>query len=153
VVWRAGIDLSPLAVNDPDDLAWLDALVWPGHEVRRARLTAAAGIVAANPPHLFAGDLNERLREVAPRAPRGAHLVVLHSAVLAYLDAPARSRFVAAVRDLDATWVSNEGPSVVPEIAKRLPPALDAGHRFVLAVDGEPRALVDPHGASYHPLG
>ena len=153
VVWRAGIDLSPQDVSDRDDLAWLDALIWPGHEARRTRLTDAATIVAADPPQLFAGDLNERLGEVAAQAPHGARLVVLHSAVLAYLDAPARSRFVAAIQDLDATWVSNEGQLVVPGVADRLPPASDAGHRFVLAVDGEPRALVDPHGASYHPLG
>ena len=29
-VWRAGIDLNPLDVADPDDVHWLSCLVWPG---------------------------------------------------------------------------------------------------------------------------
>ena len=31
VVWRAGLDLNPLDVTDPADVAWLDALIWPEH--------------------------------------------------------------------------------------------------------------------------
>jgi hypothetical protein len=42
VVWRAGLDLNPLDVTDPADVAWLDALIWPEHAHRRARLRAAA---------------------------------------------------------------------------------------------------------------
>src|SRR5207248_11710688 len=38
VSWRAGIDLNPLDVTDPDDVRWLDALVWPGDHDRRERL-------------------------------------------------------------------------------------------------------------------
>ena len=31
IAWRAGIDLNPLAPLDPDDAAWLRALVWAAH--------------------------------------------------------------------------------------------------------------------------
>ena len=34
VAWRAGIDLNPLDVNRPDDVAWLSCLVWPGQADR-----------------------------------------------------------------------------------------------------------------------
>ena len=44
VVWRAGLDLNPLDITDPADFAWLDALIWPEHEHRRARLRAAAAL-------------------------------------------------------------------------------------------------------------
>jgi hypothetical protein len=47
VVWRAGLDLNPLDVTDPDDVTWLDALIWPEHEHRRARLRQAAAAAAA----------------------------------------------------------------------------------------------------------
>ncbi|GAA1041575.1 hypothetical protein GCM10009557_65590 [Virgisporangium ochraceum] len=47
VVWRGGLDLDPVDVADPADVAWLDALIWPEHSHRRARLRAAAAIVAA----------------------------------------------------------------------------------------------------------
>jgi hypothetical protein len=42
VVWRAGLDLNPLDVHDPDDCAWLEALIWPGEEARVPRLHARA---------------------------------------------------------------------------------------------------------------
>ncbi|MBF9133545.1 DUF2332 domain-containing protein, partial [Plantactinospora sp. S1510] len=57
VVWRAGLDLNPLDVTDPADVAWLEALVWPEHTHRRARLRAAAAVAAADPPLLVRGDL------------------------------------------------------------------------------------------------
>jgi hypothetical protein len=52
VAWRAGLGLNPLDVTDPADLRWLDALIWPEHTHRRARLRAAAARVAADPPLL-----------------------------------------------------------------------------------------------------
>ncbi|PYC61748.1 hypothetical protein C7C45_33155, partial [Micromonospora arborensis] len=50
VVWRAGLDLNPPDVTDPDDVSWLDALIWPEHAHRRARPRAAAAGAAADPP-------------------------------------------------------------------------------------------------------
>jgi hypothetical protein len=41
VVWRAGIDLHPLDVNDDDDMAWLSCLIWPGEDERVERLHQA----------------------------------------------------------------------------------------------------------------
>ncbi len=41
VVWRGGLDLNPLDVHDDDAMRWLQMLVWPEHEDRRARLAAA----------------------------------------------------------------------------------------------------------------
>jgi len=72
VVWRAGLDLHPLDVTDPADLAWLDALIWPEHSRRRARLKAAAAIAAADPPLLMRGDLLDDLPALAAQAPAGA---------------------------------------------------------------------------------
>src|SRR5690606_23501967 len=52
VVWRAGIDLNPLDVTSEEDVAWLDALIWPEHEERRARLRAAVDLARHDPPLL-----------------------------------------------------------------------------------------------------
>ncbi|MDF0515151.1 DUF2332 domain-containing protein [Agromyces sp. H3Y2-19a] len=145
VAWRAGIDLNPLDVTDPDDLAWLDALIWPEHEDRRERLRAAATIVAADPPRLEAGDLNERLAALAAEAPAEATLVVLHTAVIAYLDEAARARFVETVRELPGHWLSVEGRSIVPGIRVRDDVPNDSTD-FVLALDGVQRAWAQPHG-------
>ncbi|WP_022887916.1 DUF2332 domain-containing protein [Agromyces italicus] len=145
VVWRAGIDLNPLDVTNPDDLAWLDALIWPEHDDRRERLRAAASIVAADPPHLVAGDLNERLAALAAEAPGDATLVVFHTAVIAYLDEPARAGFVETVRTLPGHWLSVEGRSIVPGIRVRDDVPNDSTD-FVLALDGVQRAWAQPHG-------
>ena len=85
MVWRAGIDLNPLDVADPDDVAWLEALVWPEQEFRRARLRQAVAIARQDPPLLVAGDLNEQFLDLAALAPADAALVVFHSAVMGYL--------------------------------------------------------------------
>lgn len=93
VVWRAGIDLNPLDVNDQDAMAWLENLVWPEHADRRHRLAAAA---------------------VAATAPPEATLVVFHSAVLAYLPQAQRQSWQALAPTLPGHWISNEGPRVLP---------------------------------------
>lgn len=150
VVWRGGIDLNPLDPADPDTLAWLDALVWPEHDDRRARLAAAARIAASDPAPIRAGDLNDLIADAAASAPRDATLVVFHTAVLAYLTPEDRERFRRTMADTDAVWLSNEGLGVFPEFERVVPPG--ERHRFVLAVDGEPVALTHPHGRSYRAL-
>ncbi|MEI5583017.1 MULTISPECIES: DUF2332 domain-containing protein [unclassified Agromyces] len=149
VVWRAGIDLNPLDVRNPEDLAWLDALVWPEHDDRRARLRAAAGIVAADPPRIVAGDLNERLDALAAEAPTDATLVVFHTAVLAYLDEPARRRFADQVRALPGHWISVEARRILPGIEVREDADHD-GTDLVLALDGVQLAWAHPHGRTVH---
>ncbi|PDP85005.1 hypothetical protein CQJ94_24825 [Glycomyces fuscus] len=145
VVWRAGIDLNPLDVRREQDVRWLEALIWPGpyEAERRERLRAAARVAAAEPPLLVAGDLVERLREVAGRVPAGARLVVMHSAVLAYLDAASRDAFVEAVEGLDGHWVSNEGARVLPGLEGPRP---TVGTDFALALDGRVVAFAGEHG-------
>jgi len=147
VVWRAGIDLNPLDVNDPDDVRWLETLVWPEHDHRRTRLLAV-DIVREDPPRLVAGDLNDHLTALARTRPDGATLVVFHSAVLAYLDPEDRAAFAETVRGLDAHWIANEGPGVFPVDAPPSP-APDRA-LFLVTLDGEPRAYAAGHGQSLH---
>jgi hypothetical protein len=144
VVWRAGLDLNPLDVTDPADLGWLDALVWPEHTRRRARLRAAAAVAAAEPPLLVRGDLVDDLPALAARAPAGATLVVFHTAVL-YLVPPAqRAAFAETVRRLPGHWLANEVPEVLSHGALPHPP--DEASYNVLALDGRPLAWTRPHG-------
>lgn len=153
IVWRAGIDRSPIDTSDADQLSWLDTLIWPGQGYRRPRLHAAAAIVRSDPPLLVRGDLVDELEATAALAPEGATLVVFHSAVLMYPEPERRRAFVDTVSALDAVWLSNEGANVLPGIAERMPPAVDATGRFVLARDGEPVALTGFHGQSLERIG
>ncbi|WP_225753368.1 DUF2332 domain-containing protein [Actinotalea sp. Marseille-Q4924] len=146
VVWRAGIDLAPVPVSEDDACAWLETLVWPEHDDRRARLRAALDVARREPPRVEAGDLLDALPSLAAEAPDDATLVVFHSAVLAYLDAGARSDFIDIVTALPGHWISNEGALVLPETARLASDKVERG--FVVVVDGEPRAYADPHGRS-----
>jgi len=156
VAWRAGIDLNPLDIRDPDDVAWLEALIWPEQDFRRERLRQAISIAQADPPLLVAGDLNEQLMSLAGQAPADAALVVFHSAVMAYLDAAGRERFRDTISLLAADrgchWLSNEGHTVIVQAdGSSVVPEMDEarlGGRFLLLEDGLPVAIAGPHGQS-----
>ena len=146
VVARIGIDLNPLDVTDPADLAWLHALVWPGprEAERTSRLDAAAAVVAADPPTLLAGDLVDRLPDALALVPDGATPVVLHTALLPYVPAARRAEFVELVRGLPVRWVAQEGAGMVPGTGTPYPGGW--GPYFVLSLDGRPLARTAPHG-------
>ena len=144
VVWRAGLDLNPLDVTDPADLAWLEALIWPEQHNRRERLRSAAAIAAADPPTLIRGDLVDDLAQLAAQAPVGATLVVFHTSVLYQVPATRRKLFLDTVRTLPGHWISVEAPDVVPFAALPAPP--DHTLHNVLALDGRPLAWTRGHG-------
>ena len=150
VVWRAGIDLNPLDVNDDADVAWLDALIWPEHADRRARLRAAVEVARAQPVGIVRGDLGEEIEGLVARAPAGATVVVFHTAVLAYLDEESTRRFSATMSRLPVRWLSNEGQKVVPAVIERMREAPTDSTDFVLALDAEPIAYAQPHGRTVH---
>jgi hypothetical protein len=139
IAWRAGIDLAPVDVGDPGAVAWLEALVWPEEIDRLERLRAAIAIARRDPPRIVAGDLLERLPELAAEAPRDATLVVFHTAVLAYLTLERREELGRRAGELGATWIACEAPGVLPALGS-------AARGFVLGVDGRRVATCDSHG-------
>ncbi|WP_163508237.1 DUF2332 domain-containing protein [Fodinicola acaciae] len=144
VVWRGGLDLNPLDVTDPADLGWLDALIWPENDHRRARLHAAAAIAAADPPRLVRGDLVDDLPALAAKTPPNATLVVFHTSVLYQVPEPRRRAFAEVVRALPGHWIANEDPHVLPYEGLPEPPS--GALHSVLALDGRPLAWTLPHG-------
>ena len=168
IAWRGGLDLNPLDVlsDDPealDNARWLRALVWPGQDERASRLAAAIDTVrrhvTSHPEdaaHIVRGDVVDDLERLVAQVPGELHLVLFHSAVLAYVDDDTRARFERRLRELTHrpggfTWISNEAPSVMPGMRDAVAAAWeprDLQGRFVLAVDGQPRALTGPHGQS-----
>jgi hypothetical protein len=148
VVWRHGIDLDPVDLDDPDAVRWLESCVWPDQPGRLARLRAAVAIARADPPPVRRGDLLELVGEVVAEAPAGATVVVFHAAVLVYLPEAGRRRFAELMAGLPAEWISAEGPGVVASLDP--PPGLlpDSDEAvFLLAQGGRPVGLADPHGA------
>ncbi|MEH6624305.1 MULTISPECIES: DUF2332 domain-containing protein [Dietzia] len=148
VVHRGGVDLSPIDPADPDSRDWLRSLVWPGQQAERVpRLDAALDIAAADPPQIIAGDLVEELEASVAACPAGSTPVVFHTAVLGYLEPPARAEFVRRVTELDCVWISVEGVTLLPDVAEQVPESLRR-HKgiFVVAVNGRPLATAHGHG-------
>jgi hypothetical protein len=142
VVWRAGLDLNPLDVTSDADVAWLEALVWPGQTGRLDRLRQAIAIARQDPPHLVKGDLLTDLGPLAAQAPPEATLIVFHTSVLGYVEDARRGEFTQQVRELPGHWISNEAPGVMHDAG--VPTA-----KTVLAFDDQPVAWASPHGQSF----
>jgi hypothetical protein len=122
VVWRRGIDLAPIDLDDPDAVRWLECCIWPDQPQRLARLQAAVGIARVD-PLVVRGDLLELVGSVVAQAPDDATVVVFHAATLVYLPEPGRQRFAELMANLPAVWIWAEGPGVVlppPERLRRL---------------------------------
>ena len=153
VAWRAGLDLNPVDLADPAEVAWLEALVWPEQTDRLARLRAAIKIATEQKPRLVKGDLRTDLAALAREAPKDATLVIFHTAVLAYISSAAeREEFARSVGLLCDFWIANEMPQVFSDIARRAGREGPRGS-FLLAVNGAPMAWVDPHGAWLDTIG
>jgi hypothetical protein len=154
IAWRAGLDLNPLDVHDPDTVAWLRALIWPEHLDRMAILDAAVAIARDQPPALFRGDLVDDLAAVAAAVPGSPALVVIDTWVLAYVPAERRLAFVAELRRLARdlarpVWlVACEGQSVTASLDLGLGAAPAEGSGFsVLTLH-----RFEPGGSSEHSL-
>jgi hypothetical protein len=146
VAWRAGLELRPVDLADEDQVRWLEALVWPGEEYRLPGLRAACEVARANPPRVVQGDLRTDLLSLSSEAPRGATLVVFHTAVLAYvLDAAERDAFARTVPRTGAVWIANEGPEKVPGMSGLAGEHPDPA-ALILCVNGAPLAWTDGHG-------
>jgi hypothetical protein len=143
IVWRAGLDLNPLDVRDAEDVRWLESLIWPEQSERFDVLRGAVEIARADPPRILRGDLLRDLPALAAEVPAEATLVVFHTAVLGYVDATGRAAFTDTMHSLNATWISNEMPGLVPGTDIHSAP-----HLIVLARDQRPLALAGAHGQS-----
>lgn len=149
VAWRGGVDLNPLDVADADQAAWLETLIWPEHDDRRALLREAVAVATAEPATIVAGDLLEETEALVEQAAAHAPVIVFHTAVIAYLSDVDRERFHQLMTGLVARgachWVSNEAPRVLPAVTATAASGPVDGS-FVLGIDGVARAFAHGHG-------
>lgn len=120
IVWRVGLDLSPVDVRSADDVRWLMSCVWPDQPERRERLAAAIRLAQSRNLRVRQGDLVSDLPSLLADVPPDAHLTIFHSAVLRYVSDAHRRAFAEILANASAsrpiTWISNEARTVVPEI-------------------------------------
>jgi hypothetical protein len=147
IIWRAGLDLRPIDIDDPEQIAWLEALVWPDEGERLQLLRAALKVARLHPIEVVEGDLRTDLPAQVARMPANATRVVFHSAVLGYLGSgDERRAFAQIVRDLEVMWISNEPPVLFPEMTQGLTKTSPL-RLFLLSMNRRPVAWTDSHGA------
>ncbi|WP_175184601.1 DUF2332 domain-containing protein [Achromobacter animicus] len=145
IVWRAGLDLSPIDVHCDEDRKWLEDLVWPEDGNRLGRLQSALRICRREPPQIVRGDLLRDLASLIEQAPAEATVVVYHSAVLNYvMDQALRNEFARNMLASRCVWISNESPLVFPQFLPAATP--QPSGMFLLCANGHALAWTDPHG-------
>ncbi|HET7089463.1 MAG TPA: DUF2332 domain-containing protein [Anaerolineae bacterium] len=99
VASRAGIDLSPVDVRDPDAVLWFRALIWPEHRERVELLMRAIQLARQDPPELIAGDALELLPQVIAAVPRGTPVCVFHTHTANQFPREAREQLIALIEE------------------------------------------------------
>ena len=125
IIDRLGLDSSPIDINDPDQVRWLTACVWPD-QTRSLRTPRAAITIAAERP---ARDRPRRRRRVAgrlcriarPHRPPRRHQLV--GAQLPRRRRPHGATWRRSTRsddERDLSWVFAEALALCPEISEAL---------------------------------
>ncbi len=118
VAWRVGVDLNPVAIDDEAAVRWLEALIWPEHTERVARLRAALALARQERPPIVAGDALALLPELIAAAPPDATLCLYHTHVTYQFTPAMRARLGrllrAAARQRPVSRLSCEGSRASP---------------------------------------
>jgi len=93
VNFRVGIDLAPVDLGDDEEYQWMQALLWPEHQDRGARLSAARDVWLQSPPAILRGDAVELLADTLKHVPQESALCVFHCHTLNQFSAEAKERF------------------------------------------------------------
>lgn len=153
---RIGIDRTPLDPNDPDDVRWLEACLWPEEPLRTLRLHSILEAMRSWPAATrLRGSANALLDVAVARCTPGATPVIFHSWVAAYFTPDEQSTFDRLVRQNvaeGAIWIYFEHPA---SVAGLHPPSVDdrsprkGGSQIVVCRPGgipEHWGWAHPHG-------
>ena len=156
IVWRAGVDLSPIDLADDAEARWLLACQWPDDLPRFERTRRAIGAWRRSAPdhQILRGDLVSSLPDLVDAAPSDTRLVVHHSWVAAYLELDEQRSLAALLRRLahsrPLSWLYLEHPSEVPGLdpPRCIGTRLRGSSLLVLEEDGTAVVLAQgqPHG-------
>ena len=89
---RLGVDLNPVDINEPENVQWLRASVWPEHQKRADQLELAIRVARHAPPQIVRGDALELLPSLIKRVRDDSQLCIFHSFTLSLANGKARER-------------------------------------------------------------
>lgn len=90
VVARRGLDLHPIDLDDPGELRWLKALVWPEHAKRAKVMAEAFELARSVPVEIEAGDATTDIQKCVARLPSDAARVVFATHVFYQISSEGR---------------------------------------------------------------
>ena len=96
---RIGIDLNPIDLMDRDQVLWLQALVWPEHFERKARLNKAIRVAMVNPINVVQGDATEVLPAILADVPSSDVAYVYHTHVANQMTPEQRAKLLQIIDD------------------------------------------------------
>jgi len=109
ITWRAGIELSPVDLDDPAARAWLLACA-PPEASALTRLAAAVEVTRQSSAEIIAGDVVEALPGVLDRLPPALPVIVTDAYLAVFLPPVQRAKLIAvlsgASRARPVTWLS-----------------------------------------------
>jgi hypothetical protein len=159
VAARVGLDREPVDLDDPDQVRWQLACVWPdtGRLPRTERALAEARRLGEI--RSVRGDAVESIGALVAGLPPDALAVVTTTWVVAYFSPEQRAGFHDALTEVSTTrpvaWISGDSPGVVAAIPAATPPEEEGFEWNVLGLvtyrdgeaDAELLAFVHPHGS------
>ncbi len=89
---RLGVDLNPVDIDDPENVQWLRALVWPEHQKRAHQLELAIRVARHAPPQIVRGDALELLPSLIKLVRDDSQLCIFHSFTLSLANGKPRER-------------------------------------------------------------
>lgn len=97
---RIGLDLNIVDTSDPDEAAWLRALIWPEHKERRDILDAALRRRSGFDLDLREGDGFSMIAEVINEIPEGSVPCVYHTHVANQVDRESLESFLETLAEI-----------------------------------------------------
>ncbi len=89
---RLGIDLNPIDLDEPENVQWLRALVWPEHQKRAGQLELAIQVTRQAPPQIIRGDALDLLPSLIERVRNDSQLCIFHSFTLSLASGKPREK-------------------------------------------------------------
>jgi hypothetical protein len=120
VTSSTGIDLSPIDVNNAENVQWLRALVWPDNQKRARQLEPAIRLVKQAPPRIIAGNALDLLPSLIEKVPEKTPLCIYHSFTLTLAIKEPREKLHSLLtkasekRDLFLVWIEWPTESETP---------------------------------------
>jgi hypothetical protein len=117
---RTGIDLSPIDLNNAENVQWLRALVWPDNQKRARQLEPAIRLVRQAPPRIITGNALDILPNLIDKVPEKTPLCVYHSFTLTLASGEPREKLhslltrISENRDLFLVWIEWATDSETP---------------------------------------